>query len=225
MRRRVSLGVLRALAQAADAWLLPPVCAACGVLLRPGPAPLPLCRGCALGVAPLSAGEAPHALIEAAFEYEAPWAGIVTRLKFGGDAAAAGPLGRLLLHAPSFVPGRYDAVVPVPLSRRRMVLRGYDQALLLTRAALRARPVAPLRRWLVRTRHTPPQSDLPAAQRVANVAGAFEVRPRARRKVAGRRILVVDDVTTTGATLAAAAAALRAGGAAQVVMLAVLRRV
>jgi predicted amidophosphoribosyltransferase len=82
------------------------------------------------------------------------------------------------------------------------------------RLRLRVRP-----RWLVRLRATAPQTDLAAAERRANVAGAFAAAP----VVAGRHVVVVDDVITTGATVGECARALRAAGARRVGVLAVAR--
>ncbi|MEO7275451.1 MAG: phosphoribosyltransferase family protein [Vicinamibacterales bacterium] len=72
-----------------------------------------------------------------------------------------------------------------------------------------------------RTRSTPSQTDLPAAQRHRNVRDAFALRRRA--EVSGRVVLVVDDVSTTGATLEACARVLRAAGAREVRALTVAR--
>jgi predicted amidophosphoribosyltransferase len=54
---------------------------------------------------------------------------------------------------------------------------------------------------------------LTSAQRAANLAGAFAVRPGYPRLLAGRRVVVVDDLVTTGVTLAECADALRGAGA------------
>jgi predicted amidophosphoribosyltransferase len=68
-------------------------------------------------------------------------------------------------------------------------------------------------------RATPPQTNLTAGERHANVAGAFIAAPA----VAGRHVILVDDVVTTGATVAECARALRAAGARRVGVLAVAR--
>jgi predicted amidophosphoribosyltransferase len=68
-------------------------------------------------------------------------------------------------------------------------------------------------------RATATQSDLGAAERRANVRGAFVAAPA----VAGRHVIVVDDVLTTGATTAECALALRAAGAIRVGVLTVAR--
>ena len=81
--------------------LLPPLCVACARLLRlpRAPADLPLCTRCAPEAVPLADGERHHGPITALFAYEGPLARAVTRLKFGGQPALAGPLGRLLARA------------------------------------------------------------------------------------------------------------------------------
>jgi len=104
-----------------------------------------------------------------------------------------------------------DAVVPVPMHWWRRACRGTSDADEVARAVARkiGVGVAPA---LVRARATRMQNELPPEERGENVAQAF----RARRGVAGRRLLLVDDVVTTGATLAACCAALRGAGAAAV---------
>ncbi|MEE9161802.1 MAG: phosphoribosyltransferase family protein [Candidatus Neomarinimicrobiota bacterium] len=111
----------------------------------------------------------------------------------------------------------YDALVPVPLHRRKQRERGYNQALVLTAglAGLVGLPV--MDRLVVRHRWTRSQTGLTRDQRLANVAGSF----RATRRCDGQKILLMDDVLTTGATAAACGAALKAGGAEEVAVITV----
>ena len=151
-------------------------------------------------------------------------------LKYGGRTAVAPPLAGLLADvgaslladpagASSAAP--FDAIVPMPLHPARLAERGFNQAELLA-AGCAARWRRPLsRRALVRARATRPQTELDAAERRRNVAGAFAVGRAA--EVTGRRLLLIDDVLTTGATAWAAARALRQGGAEAVSVLVLAR--
>lgn len=107
-----------------------------------------------------------------------------------------------------------DSITWVPLSRRRLRKRGYDQARLLAEA-IAARTGLPCERTLVKIRNNPPQSRTEkASQRRANVSGAY--RAASETKLAGRCFLLVDDIVTTGSTLSECADVLRRAGAASV---------
>jgi ComF family protein len=148
----------------------------------------------------------------AALAYEFPADVLVHSLKFRGELALAPFLGALLGDAVRAEP-RVDCIVPVPLSRRRLAERGYNQAAELARA-LAARAGAPLELFACeRSRDTPQQADLPWSERAKNVRGAF----RGARSLAGKSVAVVDDVMTTGATLDEVAGALKEAGAVRVV--------
>jgi ComF family protein len=142
-------------------------------------------------------------------------------LKYGRLTPVARVLGKMLATA---IEDLYDAapremlVVPVPLHKRKTGERGFNQARLLTRQALkvlrRRRPEWKLTladRTVLRTRHTKSQAGLTADERRKNLKGAFGVTdPKAVR---GRHVLVVDDILTTGATARATALALKDAGA------------
>ena len=115
-----------------------------------------------------------------------------------------------------------DVVVPVPLHRRRLCLRRYNQSAELARRLARERTLAFDPFALVRSRATRSQGTVASAKaRRRNVLGAFKV-PDAGR-VAGKRILLLDDVLTTGATAEACARALKRAGARKVHVLALAR--
>ena len=182
--------------------LAPSRCAGCGDSGQV------LCEACAVWLEaapqPLLGG------VRAAFPYDADVRQLVHRGKFRdcrGALRALAWIGAARLRPPAGT----DAVVPVPLARRRRVERGYNQAEVVA-AALADFHRLPVARLLRRTRDTPPQSTLDRSARRASVAGAFA----ASGEVAGWRLWLVDDVLTTGATSEAARQALVDAGAAHV---------
>ena len=114
----------------------------------------------------------------------------------------------------------FDTVTWVPVSRKRLRKRGFDQSRMLAASLCvdwHTKPVETLRK----TADNPPQSGLEdAAARRANVLGVYEAVPE---NVRGRRFLLVDDILTTGATLTQSVRVLREAGAADVVCLTLAR--
>ena len=107
-------------------------------------------------------------------------------------------------------------LVPVPLHRRRLWGRRYNQSALLAQSVAKFTGALYAPRILARNRPTPPQKNLSASGRKRNMAGAFSVLPTATKTVENAQIVLVDDVLTTGATLSACAKALKRAGAARV---------
>ena len=137
------------------------------------------------------------------------------RYKFGGATAYADIYSEFIVKCIDENQISCDSITWVPLSRRRLRKRGYDQAELLAKLIakhLGQRPV----RLLKKLRDTPPQSQTGSAEkRRANIAGAYAcLRPAL---VQGKRILLVDDIVTTGATLSEAAKVLKKAGAKEVI--------
>jgi competence protein ComFC len=124
--------------------------------------------------------------------------------------ALAVPLGEMLVDfwAENRLP--VDVLVPVPLHRRRVRERGYNQSRLLAEHLGHSVGVPVVCDALRRTRYTVSQTHLSADERRQNVAGAFFC---ANLSLQDKRALLIDDVCTTGSTLEACSVALRAGGA------------
>ncbi len=124
---------------------------------------------------------------------------------------------------PALPPG-IIAVVPVPLHAGKQAQRGFNQAEVIARAALkefsrREAGFEPSRfavrdNVLVRQRATGSQIGLTRHQRRQNLRGAFAVKDAT--PIANRDVLLVDDVYTTGATASECARVLRRAGAAHV---------
>jgi ComF family protein len=156
----------------------------------------------------------------ARWRYRAPVDRLIADLKFGAALHLAPWFAAGLAER---IPAGCDALVAMPLHRRRLAERGFNQAREIA-APLARRLGLPLFDGVcLRQRDTAHQADLDAEARRANLRDAFACPPAAGRRIAGRHLLVVDDVMTTGATMREAAAVLLAAGAAAVTAAVVAR--
>src|SRR5215217_5533764 len=154
----------------------------------------------------------------APLRYEGVGKEVVHALKYRGYKKLVARLATPLM-LQSLGDGRFDTVVPVPLHRSRLRKRGFNQAELLARGVA-AEINAPVSDTLKVVRSTRDQVELSAAQRRANVAGAYRASAPHRGKV-----LLIDDVFTTGATMSACASTLVRAGAQEVHALSLCRTV
>ncbi|MCQ8240681.1 double zinc ribbon domain-containing protein [Rhizosaccharibacter radicis] len=161
----------------------------------------------------------------AAFVYGEFSRRLILPLKYGDRTEMAAVLGAHMARAGQRLLVGADVLVPVPLHRRRLRRRRYNQAALLCRALSRSTGVPFGLDVLRRVKATAPLAGLGGQDRLASLSGAIEVRETRRSVVAGRSVVLVDDVLTTGATASACAAALMAAGAASVDVLAAARTV
>lgn len=137
-------------------------------------------------------------------------------MKFSGLRRLAQPLGRLLLKLEM---PECDGIVPVPLSKKGLRLREFNQTLLISKVISKELKIPLHMDVLFKKRDTPPQIGLNAKQRVKNLKGAFEVRG----DIKGLRLLLIDDVMTTGATARECSKELMKAGAKEVIVLTLAR--
>ena len=109
---------------------------------------------------------------------------------------------------------RPDCLLPVPMARKRLRERGYNQALMVARWLSTDLNLSYDEHLLLRPHETVAQQALDAKTRKRNLLGAFALAPEA--KVHGRHFALVDDVLTTGATAHSLARLLITAGARQV---------
>ena len=196
----------------------PARCAGCDALSRE-----PVCASCSRALRALEMpppARVPVGLVLAAFEYVDPVRTVIHHAKYRAGLQALQVLTGIAVERMAARHHlRGDAVVAVPLGRRRRKQRGYNQADVVA-ASLAARHGLRVVEGLVRVRETRAQSARDADARKRNVAGAFAWQGAA---IAGARLWLADDIVTTGATAAAAAEALLAAGASRVGVVALAR--
>jgi ComF family protein len=194
-------------------FIRPPLCDRLGL-------PLPFDTGGPMISAAAAADPPPYDRARAVAAHTGAMRTLVHALKFHDRHDIRRLLGRWLVETGRDLAGDADIVVPVPLARRRLLMRRFNQAAILAQevSRLAGLPFEPL--LLQRTRATASQVGLSRAARLSNVAGAFSVPRRLAGRVAGRRVLLIDDVITTGSTVGACARALKRAGAARVEVLA-----
>lgn len=143
----------------------------------------------------------------AIWPYQEEWQQAILDFKFRNKPWLADAFAKELS---PIIPNDYDLLVPVPLHKKRMRERGYNQSALLADALANQTGIS-CQNSLLRIRDTPHQTGLSRSQRLKNLAGAFMLNKNC--SVAGRNILLIDDVFTTGTTLRECAQVLHQHGA------------
>jgi len=188
-----------------------PICPRCGIPFDSGEDYGHLCGRC------LAKGETPL-ISRSLFIYEGKVADAIHQLKYKGDRGLGRELGKRMGEALDtifpFPPSEIDLVLPVPLSKSRLIERGFNQSLELARGLSSVTRIPVAVSVIFRTRETKPQTQLRLKERESNVSDAFSLKEA--KGVKGLTILVVDDVITTGATINACSLPLLKAGAAKV---------
>ena len=192
-----------------------PFCAACGTPLSAASATDELlCGGCLVK-------RPPWRRARSVFRYQGVGRALVLAFKHGDRLDAAPTLGQWLARAGAELFSDADMIVPVPLHRRRLFARRYNQSAVLAMALGKVTALPVVVDALVRTRATPTQGGLDRNARAANVRGA--IAARGKQPLKGKRVVLVDDVLTTGATAGVCVAALKKAGAVSVDILTLAR--
>ncbi|NIE67839.1 ComF family protein [Burkholderia sp. Ax-1719] len=158
-------------------------------------------------------------------DYRAPLDALARGLKFGARLGLGEEFARRLARAADDALDPADApvlIVPVPLSRERLIARGYNQAWQIAKPLARALGTRADATLVRRTLHTAAQSRLDRDTRRRNVGRAFALKDDGDA-LSGLHIGVVDDVMTSGATLDALAHLLKTAGARRVTNFVALR--
>lgn len=201
-------------------WLFPRKCILCRGLLTKEETDL--CRACRTDQPEYRYGKkkVPHiAELTAVWHYEGQVRKSLHRYKFGNARHYAAPYGQLMAMRIVRDLPRADVITWVPVSRRRLRSRGFDQVALLAKAVSGELGI-PAEPHLDKFRDNQANSSLKTpAERRANVLGVYRaVQPESIR---GKRVLLLDDIITTGATASECARVLLTAGAEEVILAAV----
>ncbi len=183
------------------------VCTCCGC-------PLPgddsgegvLCDSCLAAPLPWVAGRA-------ALLYEGTAQRMVIALKHGDRQELVAPLAAWMADKAGDLDIDGAIIAPVPLHRRRLFTRRFNQAALLAKIIARRKALAWCPDLLKRTKTTAIHKGLSREERFENQRGAFVISANRTHLIDGHKVLLVDDVMTTGATLSACTEACYAAGA------------
>jgi len=151
----------------------------------------------------------------AAYPYSGILKSMFGRYKFRGEWGLAEVFSKLLIQKakPFIKKDDFDLLVPVPLSGKRMLERGYNQSALMGKPFAEYFGIEYSAKALFRIKNTKRQSELASNQRNKNVYGAFLAEKKA---VEGKKILLLDDIYTVGATMGECARTLLLSSAKQV---------
>jgi len=185
----------------------PPGCQYCGIMLTHAGDSSSVCSKCQQA---LPAFNSCHAL----FEYCSPVQELISNFKYRHQFAPGRVFGQLLMQAfkRHYEDRLYpELLIPVPLHKRRLQRRGYNQSALLAREISRNCKIPMDTSSCIRKCSTPAQRGLNATERVRNIFNAFLVN--SGKSCMPERVAIIDDVVTTTATVNELALTLRDAGA------------
>ena len=160
----------------------------------------------------------PYQKLISATAYKEPMMSLIHLFKYKNCDYLAGFLSSLIvkhLGKIGFNPNRYRLIIPVPLHKDKLKIRGYNQAGLLAKLLSNHFKI-PFRDDIIgNTNIRPSQTKLPKQKREKNVEGVF----MAREDLSVKNIILVDDIFTTGSTANACSKALKEKGAGNITII------
>lgn len=115
--------------------------------------------------------------------------------------------------------GKIDFIVPIPLSKKRKIERGYNQSLLIAKELSKITKIPVLNNFLIKNKDLPPIMTMSREERFKNIKGTFSVA----KKNSIDTIVLVDDIITTTATIREASKTLKKGGCNEIYVFTICR--
>ena len=182
----------------------PQICGICGKLNNEG-----LCKKCSIKLEKLAEDSICdpdlenmyfHELIYI-FKYEGLIRKIILDYKFYEKSYIYVGLVNFILKSEKIVQKlqEYDTIIPVPISKKRMKERGYNQSLLIAKKISKDVKISLQTNCLLKTKNIIEQSKLNKEQRKQNIQNVYELKNG--EILNNKRILLIDDIYTTGSTV------------------------
>ncbi len=157
--------------------------------------------------------------VSSAAIFKEPVNELILRLKYSNDVLLAKDLSCLMLRSWHALKERFEheiedgsvCLVPVPLHKKRLHERGYNQAELIASCMGNLLNIRVEDKLLCRVRNTVSQQKLSKAERWINVKEAFMAKNDCA--FLGKQVVLIDDVCTSGATLVECSKAVKSAGA------------
>ncbi len=183
--------------------LFPQVCGICGKLNKEG-----LCKKCKINLEKLAENGIVNQSLEGMyfdeliyiFKYEGLIRKVILDYKFHEKPHMYVCLVNFILKNKKIFEKlqSYDTIIPVPISKKRMKERGYNQSLLIARKLSEDVKISLQANCLLKTRNIIEQSKLNKEQRKDNIQNVYELQNG--EILNNKKILLIDDIYTTGST-------------------------
>ncbi|MCQ2548826.1 MAG: ComF family protein [Lachnospiraceae bacterium] len=162
----------------------------------------------------------PHAFDQARALYPYRYVRLsIYRYKYGGRKEYGAFFGREMAeYFENYIKRIHpDALIPVPLHRKRKRKRGFNQAEILAEEIGKILQIPVWKKTVFRVKNTKPMKNVEGNARQNNLKKAFKIRGN---DVKLKTIILIDDIYTTGATVDTIAALLKTAGAEKIFVLA-----
>jgi len=205
-------------------FLFPPVCSVCGKLDKNW-----LCLNCKKRVERLEKSTVINIENKAyekllyIFKYDSLIRKLILKYKFSNQAYLNNFFSNVILGNSKNCEllKKYDLIIPVPMHKKKMQKRGYNQTELITQKLSKFLEIPTRNDILIKVVNTTTQSKLSGKARKSNIQHAFLVEND--WNVDNRNIILLDDIYTTGATSEECARILKDSGAKEILVVALAK--
>lgn len=116
---------------------------------------------------------------------------------------------------------KYDIIISVPIHKKRMNKRGYNQSELIVKGIAKNLNINRERNVLYKVKNNKSQSLLTKKDRLTNTKNVYKILESS--KIKDKKILLVDDIYTTGSTVNECSKMLKKAGASEVAVLTIAK--